>query len=86
MADPRRDTDSDDTGVGPDRAASAGTPRWVYVFGIIAVAVILLFVILLLVGGGHSPRRHTSSGDDTPPLGRVEYLRPAGQSAGGRTA
>ena len=37
----------------------AGTPRWVKVFGIIAVVVVLLFVVLLLVGGGqHGPGRH----------------------------
>ena len=51
------------TGLGPDREATAGTPRWVIVFGVIALVVILLFAILLIIGGGHSPRRHTSSGD-----------------------
>ena len=36
-----------------------GTPRWVKVFGIIAVVVVLLFVISLLIGGGeHGPGRH----------------------------
>lgn len=35
-----------------------GTPRWVKVFGIIAIVVILLFVILLVIGGSHGPRRH----------------------------
>jgi TRAP-type C4-dicarboxylate transport system permease small subunit len=36
-----------------------GTPRWVKVFGIIAVVVVLLFVILLIAGGGqHGPGRH----------------------------
>ena len=38
-----------------------GTPRWVKVFGVIALAVVLLFVILLLTrgpGGGHGPGRH----------------------------
>ncbi len=35
------------------------TPRWVYVFGGIALVVVLLFVILLLTGGGsHGPGRH----------------------------
>ncbi len=43
---------------------TAGTPRWVKVFGIIAVVVILLVVILLLTRGpgGHGPSRHTSAG------------------------
>jgi hypothetical protein len=48
MADPLPDDDT-------------GTPRWVKVFGIIALAVVLLFVILLLTrgpGGGHGPSRH----------------------------
>ena len=34
-----------------------GTPRWVKVFGIIALALVLLFVILMLTG--HGPGRHT---------------------------
>jgi len=52
-----------DTGVGRDRESTPGTPLWVKVFGIIALAVVLLFVILLLFGGGHGPGRHTPSGD-----------------------
>jgi hypothetical protein len=38
-----------------------GTPRWVKVFGIIALVVVLLFIILMLLRGpgGHGPRRHT---------------------------
>lgn len=35
---------------------NAGVPRWVYVLGIIALAVILLFVILHFSFGG--PMRH----------------------------
>jgi hypothetical protein len=31
---------------------NTGTPRWVKVFGIIAVVLLLLFVILHLTGGG----------------------------------
>lgn len=41
-----------DTGVG------SGTPRWVFVFGIIAIVLVLLFAILHLTGGGivgHTP-------------------------------
>ncbi len=47
----------------PDSNGDAGddtgsTPRWVYVFGIIASVLVLLFVILHLTGGGlgsHTP-------------------------------
>jgi hypothetical protein len=65
MADspPYSDT-GDETGVGSDRESTT-TPRWVKVFGIIALVLVLLFVIMLLtgVGGGHGPGRHTASGD-----------------------
>jgi hypothetical protein len=65
MADPPRYPDTgDDTGVGPDRGPTTGTPRWVKVSGLIALIVILLFVIVMLVrgpgAGGHGPGRHTS--------------------------
>ena len=49
-----------------------GTPRWVKVFGVIAVIIVLLFVIMLLTGGGgHGPGRHTGSapGHQTGPPG-----------------
>ncbi len=67
MADPPPYPDSngdtgDDTGVGPDRESTTGTPRWVKVFGIIALVVVLLFVILHLSGGG--------LGGHTPPIER----------------
>jgi hypothetical protein len=52
---------------------STRTPRWVKVFGIIAVVVVLLFVIMLLTGGAgrHGPERHTGSrpGHQTAPSG-----------------
>lgn len=58
MAEPPRYSDA--TG---DIGSYPGTPRWVKVFGIIAVVVVLLFVILLLAGGGqHGPGRHMGSG------------------------
>jgi len=40
-----------------------GTPRWVKVFGIIALVVVLLFVFLMFTRGpgGHGPGRHTPS-------------------------
>jgi hypothetical protein len=39
---------------------AAGTPRWVKVFGVVALVVLLLFVVLLLTGrgGDHGPGRH----------------------------
>ena len=43
-------SDADDNNV--------STPRWVKVFGIIALVVILLFVILFLTRGSHGPGRH----------------------------
>jgi hypothetical protein len=43
---------------------TAGTPRWVKVFGIIALIVVLLVVVMLIVGrGGHGPGRHALGGD-----------------------
>ncbi len=52
------------------------TPRWVKVFGIIAVIVVLLFVIMLLTGGvgRHGPGRHTGSGPghQTAPSGMTD--------------
>lgn len=50
----------DDTSVEPDRGSPPSTPRWVKVFGIIALVLVLLFVILHLTGnnfGGHG--RHS---------------------------
>lgn len=46
------------THVKPGRGSTPSTPRWVYVFGIIALVLVLLFVILHLTGnspGGHTP-------------------------------
>jgi hypothetical protein len=42
------------------------TPRWVKVFGIIALVVVLLFVVLLFAPGSHGPGRHMR-GPRTPP-------------------
>jgi hypothetical protein len=44
-------------------APLAGAPRWVKVFGIVALVVILLFVVLLVTGRGgeHGPGRHGMS-------------------------
>ena len=49
------------------REPTAGTPRWVKVFGAIALVVIVLFVVVLLVRGGeHGPGRHSEDGSDEP--------------------
>jgi len=42
-----------------------GTPRWVKVFGIIALVVVLLFVFLMFTRGpgGHGPGRHVPSSE-----------------------
>ena len=61
---------------------TASTPRWVKVFGIIALVAVLLFVILMLTrgaGGRHGPSRHISSGDrgsETSPSSVVEDYAP----------
>jgi ABC-type transporter Mla subunit MlaD len=51
---------------------AAGTPRWVKIFGLIALAVVVLAVVILVVGGGHGPSRHTSDAEGShrgPPAG-----------------
>ena len=80
MTDSRPDvTTGDDTGVGPDREEHR-TPRWVKVFGLIAVAVVGLFIVLLLAGGGgHGPGRHLPGGGvDTVPSSVTEHSPPPG--------
>ena len=47
----------------PGPGSTPGTPRWVKVFGIIALVLVLLFVISLLAGFRHGPGLHTPSGD-----------------------
>jgi hypothetical protein len=73
MADPPRYPDTDDAAEAPDRASTAtypGTPRWVKVFGIIALLLALLVVAIMAtgVGGGQGPSRHmpSGSGSHTP--------------------
>jgi hypothetical protein len=84
MAEPRsRDPDTgDDTQASPAGGAPTGTPRWVKVFGIIALVVVVLLVILLVAGrgGGHGPGRHLPGGDRSdghtgPPQG-VTHQQP----------
>jgi hypothetical protein len=78
MADPPPYDSNRGTGVGPDPGSTAGTPRWVKVFGLIALVVVLVVVILLLAGGGggHGPGRHTAArdaGGHTPPSSGKEF-------------
>jgi hypothetical protein len=48
-----------------NRGSIPATPRWVKIFGIIAIvlALFVLFVVLTGVGGPHGPGRHVPSGD-----------------------
>lgn len=46
----------------PHSRQHPGAPRWVKVFGVIALVLVVLLTIALLVGGEHGPGRHTSSG------------------------
>ena len=57
----------DNHDVGLDRGAAPGTPRWVYISGIITLVVVVLFIILHLAGGGF--RGH---GGGTPPSTVIE--------------
>ncbi len=66
-----------------------GTPRWVKIFGIIALVLVLLVGIILLtgVGGTHGPRRHLPSGGaetTAPSSGAVDRV-PFGGGPGRRT-
>ena len=47
---------------------TAGTPRWVKVSAIVALALVVLVVVLLVTGrgGGHGPARHAPGGDGSP--------------------
>jgi hypothetical protein len=64
-----------DMGDEPGDRGLTATPRWVKVFGIIALVLVLLVGILLVAGGDHGPGRHTSPGDaggQTPPSKATE--------------
>ncbi|MET8682455.1 hypothetical protein ABZW18_34120 [Streptomyces sp. NPDC004647] len=83
MDDPPRQPDTgDDTGAEPDRGSTPGTPRWVKVFGTIALVVIVLFVILLLTKGPgeHGPARHF--GGQAPTTSVTADLTPPGGGLG----
>jgi hypothetical protein len=60
MDDPAPDSE-------PGTESATGTPRWVKVFGLLAVLILVLLVVIALLVGGHGPGRHTQSrhaGDD----------------------
>jgi hypothetical protein len=54
---------------------TAGTPRWVKVFGIVTLVLVVVVVVMLIAGrGGHGPGRHAPGGDGSgthtgPPTG-----------------
>ena len=82
MADPLPGPDTgDNAGEEPDRGSTAsypGTPRWVKVFGIIALVLLVLVVVIMAkgVGGDHGPGRHMpagDAGDHTPPSVVAKY-------------
>ena len=53
MAEPPLPPDSsDDTDVRRDGESPPGAPRWVKVFGIVALALVVLFLARHLTGGG----------------------------------
>lgn len=58
-----------------DRRSTTGTPKWVKVFGIIAIVLVVLLAIALLTGHGpgrHGPGRHLGGArGDMPSGGRV---------------
>ena len=63
---------SPDVSLGPGRGTKPGTPRWVKVFGIIALVLVVLVVLMLtgVLGEGHGPGRHMGGArDDTPSSG-----------------
>jgi ABC-type transporter Mla subunit MlaD len=57
---------------------ATGTPRWVKVFGIIALVLVVLVVVMLVTGrGGHGPGRHMSANSASPDTGGHGLPTPA---------
>ena len=65
-----------------ERPPYPGTPRWVKVFGIIALIVILLFVILLFTRGPHRGPSHFGLGGQIPPSSVTADRTPSGGPGG----
>jgi hypothetical protein len=62
------DPDRPGTNPGSGRGAKTGAPRWVKIFGIIAITVLVVLVVVGLFTGGHGPGRHTTGlGGPTQP-------------------
>lgn len=76
MNEPYTEPDATGTDGRPDQV-DTGAPRWVKVFGVIALVLMALVLLLLLTGGGegHGPGRHTSApgaaGRPSPPGGSI---------------
>ena len=68
MDDPPPSEPGDETGIERDRGSITGAPRWVKVFGVIALVLVAVVVVVAVVGGGeHGPGRHMpGGGSDTP--------------------
>lgn len=47
------------------------TPRWVKVFGIVAVVLAIVVVLALLIGGKHGPGRHAGDAGEQTVSGGV---------------
>ena len=46
----------------PDHGSTASIPRWVKVFGLVALVLVLVFIVLHLADPGrHGPGRHITS-------------------------
>lgn len=57
-----------DAGAGPEGGTPPGMPRWVKVFGLVALVVVVLVVgVLLFADGDHGPRRHVDASEQLEP-------------------
>lgn len=81
MADARPDPNGE---TGSTTSRPPRTPRWVKVFGIIALVAVLLFVVLMLAGGEHGPRLHEPTSSGPVHTGSVAVAGGVGHQAGVR--
>jgi hypothetical protein len=59
MADPSHSPETgDNTGRGPDREATSGTPRWMVIVGIVIAVVLLGLIVFLHLSGAIGPGAH----------------------------